>query len=179
MMILKIKQALSSCPAYFSNHICQPILPPTQHSLCQTFLAFSYLHTWVHVVFPFLLILFLLLAIRNGNFLHRSFQFFPSCMFCVLSCFSCVQLLVTPWTAAHQIPPSMGFSRQEYWSGLPCPPPGDLPDSGTEPASPVSPALQADSLPLSQAGKPLPYCPSLRRNNWYSLSKTATMTSSR
>ena len=48
----------------------------------------------------------------------------------------------------------MGFSRQEYWSGLPWPPPGDLPDSGIEPASPVAPALQAHSLPLSQRGNP-------------------------
>ena len=45
------------------------------------------------------------------------------------------QTLVTPWTVACQAPPSMGFSRQEYWSGLPCPPPGDLPDPGIEPAS--------------------------------------------
>ena len=50
---------------------------------------------------------------------------------------------------AHQAPLSMGFSRQEYWSGLSCPPPGDLPDPGTEPASP---AWQADSLPLSHWG---------------------------
>ena len=49
---------------------------------------------------------------------------------CALSCFSCVWLCVTLWTAAWQISLSMGFSRQEYWSGLPCPPPGDLPDSG-------------------------------------------------
>ena len=48
---------------------------------------------------------------------------------------------------AHQTPLSKGFSRQEYWSGLPCPPPGDLPDPGIETASPASPALQADSLP--------------------------------
>ena len=47
----------------------------------------------------------------------------------------------TPWTAAHQARLSMGFSRQEYWSGLPCPPPGDLPNPGIEPTSPVSPAL--------------------------------------
>ena len=47
----------------------------------------------------------------------------------------------------------MGFSRQEYWSGLPFPPPGDLPDQGIEPASPVSPALQADSLPAEPSGK--------------------------
>ena len=45
------------------------------------------------------------------------------------------QTLVTPWTVARQAPLSMGFSRQEYWSGLPCPPPGDLPDLGIEPAS--------------------------------------------
>ena len=51
---------------------------------------------------------------------------------CVLSCFSCVQLFVTLWTVARQVPLSMGFSRQEYWSGLPCPPPGDLPDPGTK-----------------------------------------------
>ena len=52
-----------------------------------------------------------------------------------------VWLSVTPWTVAHQAPLSMGFSRQEYWSGLPCPPPGDLPDSGIEPESLMSPAL--------------------------------------
>ena len=48
----------------------------------------------------------------------------------------------------------MGFFRQEDWSGLPCPPPGDLPDPGIETKSPVSPALQADSLPLSHRGEP-------------------------
>ena len=68
---------------------------------------------------------------------------------CMLSCFSCVQLFATLWTLAHQSPLSMGFSRQEYWSGLPGPPLGDLPDPGIEPASPVAPALQADSLLLS------------------------------
>ena len=47
----------------------------------------------------------------------------------------------TLWTVAHGAPLSMGFSRQEYWSGLPCPPPGDLPDPGTEPKSLMSPAL--------------------------------------
>ena len=60
---------------------------------------------------------------------------------CVLSCFSRVQLCVTPWTVARQAPLSMGFSRQEYWSGLPFPPPGDLPDPGIEPASLKLPAL--------------------------------------
>ena len=55
--------------------------------------------------------------------------------------FNYVQLFVTLWTVAHQASPSMGFSRQEYWSGLPCPPPGDLPNPGIEPASLGSPAL--------------------------------------
>ena len=53
---------------------------------------------------------------------------------CVLNCFSHVRLCATLWTAAHQAPLSMGFSRQEYWSGLPCPP-GDLPNPGIEPVS--------------------------------------------
>ena len=55
-----------------------------------------------------------------------------------------VQLFVTPWTVAYETPPSMGFSRQEYWSVLPFPSPGDLPNPGNEPGSP---ALQADTLP--------------------------------
>ena len=54
------------------------------------------------------------------------------------------------WTVAHQAPLSMGYSRQEYWSGLPCPTPGDLPDLGIKPGSPV---LQADSLLLSHLGR--------------------------
>ena len=70
---------------------------------------------------------------------------------CVLSHFSCVRLFETLWTIAHQAPLSMGFSRQEYWSGLPRPPPGDLPNPGTEPRSP---AMQADSLPSEPPGKP-------------------------
>ena len=55
---------------------------------------------------------------------------------------------MTAWTVACQVPLSMGFSRQEYWSGLPCPPPGDLPDPEIKPSSTVTPSLQADSLPL-------------------------------
>ena len=63
-----------------------------------------------------------------------------------------VRLFATPWTVAYQVPPSMGFSRQECWSGLPFPSPGDLPDPGIEPRSP---ALQADALPSEPPGKPL------------------------
>ena len=59
----------------------------------------------------------------------------------LLSHFSCVRFCVTLWTAAHQAPLSMGFSRQEYWSGLPCPSPGDLPDPGIKSVSFTSPAL--------------------------------------
>ena len=51
--------------------------------------------------------------------------------------FSCVQLFVMPWTVGSQAPLSLGFSRQEYWDGLPFPSPGDLPDPGTEPLSPA------------------------------------------
>ena len=65
---------------------------------------------------------------------------------------SCVQLFVTPWIVAHQTLLSMGFSRQEYWSGLPCSPPGDLPDPGIEPVSLGSPTLEVDSLPLAPPG---------------------------
>ena len=62
-----------------------------------------------------------------------------------------VQLFATPWTVAHQAPQSMDFSRQEYWSGLPFPFPGDLLNPGIEPGSP---ALQADALLSEPPGKP-------------------------
>ena len=62
-----------------------------------------------------------------------------------------VQLFATPWTVAHQAPPSMEFSRQEYWSGLPFPSPGDLPDPGIEPGSPT---LRADALPSEPPENP-------------------------
>ena len=70
----------------------------------------------------------------------------------MLSCFSCVWLSGTPWTLAYQAPFSMGFSRQEYWSWLPFPSPGVLPNPGIKLASP---ALQVDSLMLSHYGSPL------------------------
>ena len=67
---------------------------------------------------------------------------------------SVVSESTTPWTVACQAPQSVRFSRQEYWSGLPFPSPGDLPDPGIEPKSPMGPVLQADSLPLSDEGSP-------------------------
>ena len=63
-----------------------------------------------------------------------------------------VQLLATPWTVAYQAPPSMGFSRPGYWSGLPFPSPGDLPNPGIKPRSPK---LQENALPFEPPGKPL------------------------
>ena len=62
-----------------------------------------------------------------------------------------VRVFATLWTVAYQTPLSMGFSRQEYWSGLPFPSPGHLPDPGIEPGFP---ALQADTLPSEPPGKP-------------------------
>ena len=60
------------------------------------------------------------------------------------------RLFVTPWTVAHQAPPTVGFSRQEHWSGWPFPSPGDPPDPGIKPRSPI---LLADSLPSERPGK--------------------------
>ena len=62
-----------------------------------------------------------------------------------------VRFFATLWTVAYQASPSMGFSRQEYWSGLPFPSPGDLPDPGIKPGSP---ALEADALTSEPPGKP-------------------------
>ena len=64
---------------------------------------------------------------------------------------SCVRLFATPWTVAYQASPSMRFSRQEYWSGLPFPSPGDVPGPGIEPGSP---ALEADALTSEPPEKP-------------------------
>ena len=73
---------------------------------------------------------------------------------CMLSRFSCVPLFATLWTVAQQAPLPMGFSRQEYWSGLPCPPPGDLPDPGIKPSSLKSPALAGGFFTTGTTWKP-------------------------
>ena len=73
----------------------------------------------------------------------------------LLSHFRRAQLFEAPWTIALQEPVSMGFSRQEYWGGLPFPSPGDLPDPGIKATSLELPALQMDSLPLSLWGSNL------------------------
>ena len=70
---------------------------------------------------------------------------------CVLSCFICVLLFLTPWTVAHQVPLSTGFSRQDCWSRLPCPPPGDLTNPESEATSLTSPALAGGFFTTSTA----------------------------
>ena len=75
----------------------------------------------------------------------------------VLRYFSCVQLFTTLWTVARQAPLSMDFPRQEYWSDLPCPPPGDLHNPRIEPTSLTSPALAGGFFTISAAWEALPY----------------------
>ena len=95
------------------------------------------------------------LDIHNGDSLMAAFPLkFPTFFWLSewVKLLSRVWLFATPWTIAHQAPLSMGFSRQEYWSGLPFPSPGDLPDPGIEPRPR---ALQADTLTSEPPGKPL------------------------
>ena len=88
------------------------------------------------------------------QFRRKIYQRSPCRICCaVLSCPVLSDSLWAPWTVVHQAPLSVGFSRQGYWSGLPCPPPGDLPNRGIEPRSPT---LQADSLLSGPPGKPHP-----------------------
>ena len=87
----------------------------------------------------------------SENTKQDKYQLFICVYTCMLRRFSRVWLFVTPWTVAHQAPLSMGFSRQEYWSGLLFPSPGNLPDPGIEPRSP---ALEADVLTSEPPEKP-------------------------
>ena len=89
-------------------------------------------------------------GLESRRYGHHSLKFTMSLK---VKSLSRVQLFATPWTVAYQAPPSMGFSRQECWSGLPFPSPGNLPDPGIEPGSPI---LQADALPSEPPGKPPP-----------------------
>ena len=90
---------------------------------------------------------------RQTCFLHPQ-RTWPACVrACMLSHFSHVQLFETLWTVARQAPLSMRFSRQEYWSGLPCAPPEDLPDPGIKPVSYIS-CIAGRLYPLSDLGRP-------------------------
>ena len=88
---------------------------------------------------------------NNGN--HKNSIYLYNCTNLCCCCVSCsvVSDYETLWIVAHQAPLFMGFPRQEYWSGLPFPSPGDLPNPGIKPGSPVS---QADSLPPEKPGRP-------------------------
>ena len=86
------------------------------------------------------------------KYMYIDCTYLSKIMTLLLKSLSGVRLFVTTCTVAYQAPPSMGFSRQEYWSGLPFPSPGDLPNPGIEPGFPT---LQEVSLPAEPQGKPL------------------------
>ena len=87
---------------------------------------------------------------RIGGKNNYSYKVLDNLRACILNWFNPIWLFSTLWTVACQVLSSLRFSRQEYWRGLPGPPPGDLPDPGIEPGSP---ALQVDALPCEPLGK--------------------------
>ena len=89
----------------------------------------------------------------------------------VLGHVSPVRLFAALWTVTHQAPLSLRFSRQDYWSGLPYPPPGDVPISGIEPTSPAASTLQGDSFTAEPPGKPI-YTIFIMKNNYVFQNKT-------
>ena len=99
-------------------------------------------HCWgqTHIGTLYIYAMYMCIYIYNVNiFIYKSLhiQFYILHKFVCVYIKSHVWLFMTPWTVAYHTPPSMGFSRQEYWSGLPFPSPGDLPDPGIEPVSPT------------------------------------------
>ena len=87
-----------------------------------------------------------------GDGIEQGWRLLETCLtHCAVLSHSVMSDSLTPWTAAHQPPLFMGFFRQEYWNGLSCPPPGDLPQTVIETLSPVSSAMQAESLPIKPA----------------------------
>ena len=87
-----------------------------------------------------------------GHFTHR--HLFPKIILMCMCVLIHVWLFATPWIVAHQVPLSMGFFRQEYWTGLPFPPLGDLSDPGVEPKTFVSPTLEGRFFTTEPPGKP-------------------------
>ena len=120
------------CP-FVTLPSCPSSLSPSSHS---KHLLIYFLSLWISLHFSIILNKWNHLVFWGGGGLSSFTQ-----QTCVLSHFCHVQLCVTLWTVAHQAPLSMGFSRWEYWSGLPCSLPGDLPDPEKELASLMSPAL--------------------------------------
>ena len=110
------------------------------------FLRHYYLHNAVSILHPILLNS----VLHPFKIVNSPFPYTITSWKVKVKSISRVRLFATPWTVAYQAPPSMGFFKQ-YWSGLPFPSPGDVPDPGTEPSSP---ALQADALTSEPPGKP-------------------------
>ena len=106
-------------------YVCVSVFTSTQ-TYISLFTTGKYIRVWICLCFLLLIVVNYLCA-------------------CMPSHSNCVQLFATPWTIAHQAPLSMEFSRQEYWSGLLCPPPGNLSNPGIDPMSPVAATLQVDS----------------------------------
>jgi len=103
--------------------------------------------------------LFLPSSCSTSSWASKATDMFCACLVSQLCLTLCNLMDCSPWTVAPQAPLSMGFSRQQDWSGLPCPPPGDLLNPGIEPRSPT---LQADSLPDEPPGKPWWMYPSVQ-----------------
>ena len=102
-----------------------------------------YLHVYVLYIYFNIICNISIINIANNNV----------SMYVCACALSCVRLSATSWTATHQAPLFIGFPRQEYWSGLPLPSQGDLPDPGIKPTSLASPALAGDSVPAEPSGK--------------------------
>ena len=92
----------------------------------------------------------------GGNYTYECARVLSYIYMCVLVC-SVVSDSATPWTVAHQAPPSAEFFRQEFWSGLPFPPPGDLPGPGIKPVTLSSPASASRFFTATPPGKPCRY----------------------
>ena len=148
-VLLKFSSVAQSCPTLCDPMNCSPPGLPVHHQLPE------FTQTHVHRVRD---------AIQPSHPLsspsppapNPSQYLYTTTLYLNVCVLSCIWLFVTPWTAAYQTPLSMGFSRQEYCSGLPFPIPGDLPNPGIKSVSPVSPTLQVDSLVLEPSGRPIP-----------------------
>ena len=111
-----------------------------------------YIFLSLKVYFPDLLLFLTAFTWNQYLLLHSNPNGHVACT-CMPSCFSHDQLFATPWTIAPQAPLSVGFSRREYWSGLPSPPSGDLPTPGIKPVSLMSPALAGRFCITSATGE--------------------------
>ena len=136
---------------YIHTYICIYIYIHT-HIYVYTYI---YTHIYVYTYIYTHIYVYTYVYIHTYVCIYVLFQILlPYKLLCCLCVISCVQLFATPWTVAHQAPLSMGFSRQEYWSGLPFPAPGDLSDSGIKPGSPASPSLAGGFFTTALLGKP-------------------------